>query len=184
MVIMPILMTYLFGCMAPVSQSLIIDDVLFSIVNVEFPYKLPREECYLGKSPYNQELDLSEMGIVLPFGVVCGCGDGLTDGTYATIECSENDVTLSWINDAGIREEVLRCSFGKNASNAYAYKLKIENPDKPLAGELVCRRVSIRDASVMDICRGREQIVIFMPDGVLIRRGLSKSFSLVKFRRD
>ena len=155
---------------------LLVEDIPFSVVPVALPYRLPKEECYFGSSPYNMELALSELDMVLPFGVVCGGGAGeLTLETYATIELSPDVCILTWHT---VRE-VLRYSF-KDGARALAYKLVMEDPDKTWDGGLVCQPITIREASEMDICQGKEQIVVFMPDGVLIRRGRAKSFSWVK----
>ncbi len=151
-----------------------IDGVSFQFCPVELPYDLPEEECFL-YSPYNDELSLSRENYVMPFGVVCGGGAGLANGNYAAILLEHDGFSLSWFH-----EELLRYSFEKSGGRPQAYKLVKSDPDAPCGGDLTCQPISLYEASSAAIALGREQIVVFTPEEVLIRRGDTKIFSRVK----
>lgn len=165
------------GCEASKSHIILIDGIPFCIYYVELPYDLSMvDDCYFGKSSYNTELNLSMDNTVLPFGVVCGGGDGETAGTYAEIVLETRGYSLIWMN-----EEVFRYSLDAESSPR-AYKLIKTDPDAACGGDLVCCPISIRGASMATVEVGREQIVVFTPSKLLIRKGRTRAFSCVSPR--
>lgn len=163
------------GCEHANQQRKMFGDVSFQVVAVELPYDSPNEKCLLGKSPFNVELRRSEKNVVLPFGVVCGgCKVGAA-GLLAEIALKQNGYSLLWK-----KEEVLRYSFSEKGVLPQAYKLKMTDSDTPSAGDLVCQEISLLEASMTVTDLGREQIIVFSPNEVLIKKGDTGFFSQVK----
>ena len=163
------------GCLNNGSRQLIIDEVPFQICPVELPYDLPEEKDFYFYSPYNDELSLSEENIVLPFGVVCGGSDGEAAGNYAQILLGNDGYSLLWMH-----KELLRYFFGKECARPQAYKLIKSDPDAPCGGDLACLPISLAEAACATVVVGREQIVVFTPREVLIKKGNTKIFSYIK----
>lgn len=168
-------LSFLSGCEHANEQRKMFGDVSFRVVSVELPYDRHKERCLLGKSPYNVELRRSEKNIVLPFGVVCGgCKVG-TAGLFAEIALRPKSYSLLWK-----KEEVLRYSFAEKGVLPQAYKLIMTDSDTPSGGDLVCREISLLEASMIVTDLGREQIIVFSPNEVLIKKGDTGFFSCVK----
>lgn len=163
------------GCAANGSRELLIDGIPFQVIPVVLPYDLPEEECYFGKSPYNMELERSGEDVIFPFGVVCGGGDGYTQGTYTEIKLETWGYSLVWRYD-----EVLKYSHENQETPPRAYRLILTDPEYAWDGDLICRPISIREASTGTVEFGREQIVVFTPREVLIRRGITRFFSCIE----
>lgn len=158
------------------SQEMRIDGVSFQVVHVELPYDLPYEYDLIGKNPYNDELDDSKDDEIYPFGVVCGGGRGGTQGSYAKIQLETNGCSVAWFS-----EVLFSYSLNDGQGISKAYKLIQTDIDATSGGDLVWQPVSLSEAASATIEFEKEQIVVFTPLGVLIRRGRTKAFSFVKF---
>lgn len=182
-----ILILFLCGCATTPMEHIKIGDDVVTVVPVDIPYKYDYVYSILcEKNPWNQELAISDIGFVLPFGQACALREY---GPFAHVKIRFEDrwLILYWLNKEYSAYEM--CP----GCPPRAIRIRMENADNPLewndnclVWNMIINEIPIKEAINENLENIQtEQIVIFCDKGLLVKRNEPEGrWSLVRFRGD
>lgn len=168
------------GCGMDGVSRLSVGDSDVSIVPIALPYEFDYVFSLFGeKNPWNRELLLSDLGIVLPFGYVCALKELTRYGYMAMMHFSSTGIVVCWQD-----KELMTYEF--DAGNPpKAVRMVIVDADKPGECTMILEDISLEEALESSAENDREdsaqeQTVVFCREGGLIKREGEDAFSLVE----